>query len=92
MIVDGGKPQIGAVLKTWQKLSLNIPLIGLVKNEKHQTEKILIFDYFSGKIKQLEFPRGTMIKNFLTNLQEKVHRYVITSHRKLHLKTILKTN
>jgi excinuclease ABC subunit C len=91
LIVDGGKPQISAVLKVWRKLNLSIPLIGLVKNQKHQTEKIVIFDYPGAKIKQLEFPQGTAIKNFLTNLQEEVHRYVITSHRKLHLKSILKT-
>jgi excinuclease UvrABC nuclease subunit len=40
-------------------------------------------------MQQLSFPQQGMIKNFLTNLQEEVHHYVINFHRKLHRKNTL---
>ena len=89
MIVDGGKGQIKAVLNVFQNLNLKISVIGLVKNERHQTEKIITSKSPDAKIQQLSFPRQGEIKNFLTNLQEEVHNYVISFHRKLHRKTIL---
>jgi excinuclease ABC subunit C len=89
LIVDGGKGQVKAVLNVFQNLNLKIPVIGLAKNEKHQTEKIIVNELPKAKIKELAFPPCGTIKNFLTNLQAEVHGYVISFHRKLHRKTIL---
>jgi len=86
--VDGGVPQVKAVLKVWQELNLNIPVIGLAKNEYHQTAKIIASDLQNKEIKHLDFP-NQQIKNFLTRLQAEVHYYAISSHRKLHRKTVL---
>lgn len=41
IIVDGGKPQIKATLNPLQSLNLKIPVIGLVKNKKHQTDRVM---------------------------------------------------
>ena len=89
MIVDGGKGQVKSALSVFQNLNLKIPVIGLVKNEKHQTKKIITSKWSSTKIQQLNFPSQGVAKNFLTNLQEEVHHYVIKFHRKLHRKTVL---
>lgn len=89
LIVDGGKGQVKAVLSVFQNLNLKIPVIGLVKNEKHQTEKIVTSKSSGAKMQQLSFPQRGMIKNFLTNLQAEIHHYVISFHRKLHLRTTL---
>lgn len=75
-----------AVLNVCQELNLNIPVIGLAKNDQHQTEKII-----TSKFQELAFPQQGRIKNFLTSLQEEIHQYVINFHRKLHRRTILKT-
>lgn len=87
--MDGGKGQVKAALGVFQNLNLKIPVIGLVKNEKHQTEKIMVSKAPEAKMQQLNFPPQEMVKNFLTNLQVEVHNYVIGFHRKLHRKTIL---
>lgn len=89
LVVDGGKGQVKAALNVFQSLNLKIPVIGLVKNERHQTEKIINSKSLTARIQQLNFPTRGTIKNFLTNLQEEVHHYVINFHRKLHRKTIL---
>jgi len=89
LIVDGGKGQVRATLNVFQNLNLKIPVIGLAKNEKHQTEKIITSKSSSSKMQQLTFPPQGMIRNFFTNLQVEVHRYAISFHRKLHRKVIL---
>lgn len=89
LIVDGGKGQVKAALNVLQSLNLKIPVIGLVKNERHQTEKVVSSKPLTSRMQQLNFPAQGTVKNFLTNLQEEVHRYVISFHRKLHRKTVL---
>lgn len=79
MIIDGGKSQVQAGLNALIKLGLKIPVIGLAKNDRHQTEKIIFSDFRS-----LNFEKKETMKLFFTNLQEEVHQYVISFHRKLH--------
>ncbi|CAG8477922.1 5224_t:CDS:2 [Scutellospora calospora] len=69
LTANGGKGQVKAVLKVFQNLNLKTPVIGLVKNEKHQTEKIVTSKSPSTKMQQLVFPPRGIVKNFLTNLQ-----------------------
>ena len=85
IIVDGGKEQVKAVQKALQELNLITPVIGLAKNENHQTEKIITND-----LKELAFGNQEKIKNFLTNCQEEVHKYAINFHRKIHRRSVLK--
>ncbi|RHZ37242.1 excinuclease ABC subunit UvrC [endosymbiont GvMRE of Glomus versiforme] len=85
LLVDGGKPQIKAFLTVCWELNLKVPVIGLAKNEKHQTEKIITSEF-----RELPLPANEELKNFLVNLQEEVHHYVISFHRKLHRESVLK--
>ncbi|CAG8590486.1 2761_t:CDS:2 [Ambispora gerdemannii] len=87
IIVDGGKEQVKAVQQALKELKMETLVIGLVKDEKHKTAKIITND-----CQELEFGRNERVKNFFTNCQEEVHRYAINFHRKLHRKSILKTN
>jgi excinuclease ABC subunit C len=85
IIVDGGKEQVKSVLKALKERNLTAPVIGLAKDEKHQTAKII-----TQELKELDFVGKEKIKNFLTNCQEEVHRYAINFHRRLHRQSILK--
>jgi len=86
IIVDGGKEQVKAVQQILKELKLKTPVIGLVKDEKHQTSKIITND-----LKELNFGKNERVKNFFANCQEEVHRYAISFHRKLHRKSVLKS-
>jgi len=86
IIVDGGKEQVKAVQQTLRELELPTTVIGLAKDEKHRTAKII-----TNNLKELEFGSNERIKNFFTNCQEQVHRYAINFHRKLHRKSVLKS-
>ena len=79
IIVDGGKEQVKSVQKTLKELNLETLVIGLAKDEKHQTAKIITND-----LKELEFRPEEKIRNFFTNCQEEVHKYALNFHRKIH--------
>jgi len=69
IIVDGGKEQVKAVQQILQELNsdkISIPVIGLVKNEKHQTAKII-----TPNGEERGFEKAEKIKNFLTNCKRR---------------------
>lgn len=76
IIIDGGKPQISATLEQLQLLNLKIPIIGLVKNRKHQTDRIL-----NDKFQLVHIPKNDICFLFLANLQDQVHSYAIRYHK-----------
>jgi excinuclease ABC subunit C len=75
IIVDGGIIQINAVKKALHELKLNnlIPIIGLVKNNSHKTDHIIFEDK-----KTIQIDKHSSLYFFLSNIQEEVHRFVIT--------------
>jgi excinuclease ABC subunit C len=85
IIVDGGKEQVKTVQQSLQELNLKTLVIGLAKDEKHRTAKII-----TNELKELSFDKNERIKNFLTNCQDEVHRYALNFHRKLHRQNTLK--
>jgi excinuclease ABC subunit C len=78
IIVDGGLIQVNAALKALQELNLHkvIPVIGLFKNDRHQTAGII----FPNK-KQIILDRHSNLYLYLFNIQEEVHRYTINFFR-----------
>ncbi len=85
IIVDGGTNQINATLSVLDELGLNIPLVGLKKNAKHQTEALL--DGFTKK----EYPldKTSNLFHYLTRIQDETHRYTINYHRQIRSKSDL---
>lgn len=76
IIVDGGKPQINATLNQLSLLKLKIPVIGLAKNHKHQTDKII-----NDKMQVINIPKNDPCFLFLSKLQDQVHNYAIKYHK-----------
>lgn len=76
IIADGGKGQIEAIRSiTEDKLGLNIPIAGLVKDGRHRTSELLINGNSVG-LKQ-----NTALFRLMTQIQDEVHRFAITFHR-----------
>lgn len=84
IIVDGAREQIKSVQKVLKKLKLEVKVIGLVKNYKHRTERIMNEDFQEVSFESKE------IKNFFTQIQDSVHKNAIKFHRKLHNKNAIK--
>ena len=84
IVMDGGQTQISVAKEIISSLGLNIPIIGLVKNDKHQTNEIMNENY-----EILKVPKDSSLFLFLTRIQDEVHRYAITYHRNIKAKGAL---
>ena len=69
---------------TEAKYNISIPVFGMVKDDKHSTKK-LIDD------KKNEIILNDTLMNFITNLQDEVHRIAIEYNRKLRNKDTTKS-
>ena len=77
ILLDGGKTQLSMVKKAMKDTEEYTNLYGMVKNDHHRTRGLM--DKEGNEI-ELE---NKAILNFLTFLQDEVHRFAITYHRKL---------
>ncbi|MDR3214817.1 MAG: excinuclease ABC subunit UvrC [Bacilli bacterium] len=83
IIVDGGEPQVNITCKVLKQLNLTIKVIGLAKDEKHNTSYLV--DDTQGKIL---IDKKSPLFFFLFNIQNEVHNYAINFHRKLRSKNV----
>ena len=84
IFADGGITQIKAIQKAIRKYDLDIPVFGMVKNDKHQTRALMTPDR-----KELDISEQLM--NLITNFQDSVHDTAINYHRKLRDKSMVKS-
>ena len=83
IIVDGGKAQITAATTVLKDLNLNIPVCGLVKNDKHRTSDILYND------RLYEIDKTKNLFHMLERIQDEVHNFTIRYHRDIRSKGAL---
>ena len=76
ILLDGGQPQVNAVLPVIQKMKLSVPVFGMVKDSKHRTRAIA---YGGGEI-EINSHRAAF--TLVSNIQEEVHRLAISYHHK----------
>ena len=78
ILTDGGKGHMESVRQVVVDcLHLDIPIVGLAKNDKHTTSEVLVgFPPQSIGLK----PTDTLFR-FLAEIQEEVHRFAISFHR-----------
>lgn len=81
---DGGITQIRATQNAIKKYNLDIPVFGMVKNDKHQTRALM-----DENRKELKISENLM--NLITKFQDTVHETAIEYHRKLRDKEITKS-
>lgn len=88
ILIDGGKGQIEAAKDILQnELNLEIPVAGLVKDEKHQTSNLL----FGDPLEIVPLSRNSQEFYLLQRIQDEVHRFAITFHRQLRGKTMFQS-
>ena len=85
VVIDGGKGQLGVAKQVFESLGLlsRIDLISISKNDKHQSQTIHLVDGSSFDIPRNEF--GFL----LAEVQNEVHRFVITFHRQKRSKKVI---
>lgn len=85
IMMDGGKGQVNIALKVLGKLGINIPVCGMVKDDRHSTRGL----YYNNE----EIPMDTRSEAFklITRIQDETHRFAIEYHRSLRGKKEVKS-
>ena len=80
IMMDGGKGQVNIALEVLGALGLEIPVCGMVKDDRHRTRGL----YFENE----EIPIDTSSEGFhlITRIQDEAHRFAIEYHRLLRSK------
>lgn len=80
IMMDGGRGQVNACLAVLERLKLNIPVCGMVKDDNHRTRGL----YFNN----IEIPIDKSSEGFrlITRVQDEAHRFAIEFHRSLRSK------
>ena len=86
ILLDGGEPQVNAVLPVVREMGLNVPIFGMVKDNKHRTRAIAL----NGG--EIEINSHRSVFTLVSTIQEEVHRFAITYHHKKHKKSTLSTS
>jgi excinuclease ABC subunit C len=71
ILIDGGRPQVGAALAALGNLSA--ALVGLAKREEEL--------YLPRSVRPLKLPRRSLAIQLLQRIRDEVHRFAVTYHR-----------
>ena len=82
ILVDGGDAHVGVALEVLNKLSLEIPVFGMVKDDFHKTRALT-----DGK-NEISIAKEFDMYAFIYNLQEEAHRFAVKSSSRGKIKTM----
>ena len=80
IMMDGGRGQVNIALSVLEKLNLQIPVCGMVKDDKHRTRGL----YFRNQ--EIPIKRDSEGFKLITRIQDEAHRFAIEYHRSLRSK------
>lgn len=80
IMMDGGRGQVNIAVQVLERLGLEIPVCGMVKDDNHRTRGL----YYQN----VEIPIDKHSEGFrlITRIQDEAHRFAITFHRRLRSK------
>lgn len=87
IFLDGGRGHVAAVSPVVKSMGINVPIYGLVKDQKHHTRAIIAPDG-----SEITITKSRAVFSLLTRLQDEVHRYTITFQTKKHLAKMYETD
>lgn len=77
IMMDGGRGQVNIAIDVLDKLGMNIPVCGMVKDDNHRTRGL----YFDNT--EIPIDRNSEAFKLITRIQDEAHRFAIEFHRKL---------
>ena len=84
IFVDGGENQMRACLESLNKLGISIPVCGLKKDDKHRTKTLINTNF-----EEIDLSNEPDVFNYLTRIQDEVHRFAISYHKQIRSKGAL---
>lgn len=86
ILLDGGKGHVGTILPIIKEKGYNIPVYGMVKDDKHKTRAI------TAQGEEIEITYKRSVFTLISTIQDEVHRFAITYHRKSRSKAVFKSS
>jgi excinuclease ABC subunit C len=86
ILVDGGLQQINAANEIITDLGLNIPIAGLVKDDKHNTNTLMNQD-----LQKIEIDKTSNVFHLITRIQDEAHRFAVNFHKQVRSKGVFNT-
>lgn len=88
ILIDGGKGHLAAVRDVIEsELGLELPLAGLVKDDRHRTSDLIMGD----PPQIVPLARNSQEFYLLQRIQDEVHRFAITFHRQTRGKSLFQS-
>lgn len=87
IIVDGGVGQIHVAREVLESLGMQIPVVGLKKDNHHATSKLLAFD----PLIEIDIDKRSNLFYYLERMQDEVHNFTIHYHQQLRSKGALES-
>ena len=81
ILLDGGKGHVAAVQELFDRMGITVPLFGMVKDDRHRTRAI------AKNGGEIAISPVKSVFNFVTSVQDEVHRFTIGYSRRKHSKT-----
>ncbi len=82
LLLDGGKGHVGVVKSLMQRLAIDIPVFGMVKDDFHKTRAL------TDGVNEISIAREQSVFVFIYKIQEEVHRYTVGRMQNAKRKTL----
>ena len=83
LLIDGGVGHVTVALSIIASLGIDIPVFGMVKDEKHRTRALVTSDG-----REIAIDGKPAVFAFIGTIQEETHRFAISYHKKLRSKRL----
>lgn len=83
LLIDGGIGHVHAVEEVLRALKIDIPVAGMVKDDRHRTDQLFFMEHMIPIKKEPELYR------YIASIQEEVHRFAIEYHKQLRSKNMM---
>ncbi len=82
-LIDGGKGQVNVAEEVLKEYKLDIPVMGMVKDDSHRTRGLIYNDV------EVDLRNYKELFKLITRIQDETHRFAIEYHRSLRSKEML---
>lgn len=86
ILLDGGKGQVAVAKEVLNKMNIDVPLFGMVKDDKHRTRAI------TGDGGEIAISSKRALFAFVTRIQDEVHRFAIGYHHSRRSKNTFRSS
>ena len=83
LLIDGGETHATVALEALRSLDICIPLVGMVKDDRHRTRVLVTSDG-----ETIRIDNNQSVFSFIGSIQEETHRFAISYHRQLRSKRL----